>query len=258
MQNSNQTNNSGIGDKVYEIDILKLIKAVLNHLWIIFLCGVIMGAASFGYTYALVTPTYEASAKLYVNNTSVSLGSSSFNISTSSLSAAQELVNTYIVILQTRSTLNQIIDYSGVQNLSTSALSKMISAEQVNSTEIFEITVTSTDPVLSEKLANAIAKVLPDRIAEIVDGSSVRVVDYAIIPSARSSPDYTKNTLIGIMFGIMASAAVVVLLDIFDTSIREESYLTQAYNYPVLAVIPDINDSKQNSHYYRNYYKKKD
>ena len=247
MQNSN--------DNVMEIDLLGIIKVLFQKLWIIILCGVIAGAAMFGYTYALVDPTYEASAKLYVNNSSLSLGSSSFSISTSTISAAQELVSTYIVILETRTTLNEIIEYANVQNLSAASLKKMISADAVDSTEIFEVTVTSNDPVLSERLANAVAKVLPDRIAEIVDGSSVKIVDYAITPTQRSSPNYTNNALIGIIIGMLLSAAVIVVLEIFDTSIKEEGYLTQAYDVPVLAVIPDIGAEKSNS-YYSNYYKK--
>lgn len=247
MQNSN--------DNVIEIDLLKLIKVLFQKLWIIVLCGVIAGSAAFGYTYGFVDPTYQASAKLYVNNSSLSLGSTSFSISTSTISAAQELVSTYIVILETRTTLNEIIEYANVQNLSAESLKNMISASAVDSTEIFEVTVTSNDPVLSERLANSIAKVLPDRIAEIVDGSSVRIVDYAITPTQRTSPSYTKNTLIGIIFGMFLAAAIIAVLEIFDTSIKDEGYLAQAYDIPVLAVIPDINNTKSDS-YYTNYYKK--
>ena len=69
----------------------------------------------------------------------------------------------------------------------------------MNSTEVFSIEVTSADPQEAEKIANTIAELLPDRIAEIVDGSSVRIVDYAIVPSHKSSPSLSRYTMLGMV-----------------------------------------------------------
>lgn len=236
-------------DEVIEIDILRLAKAVWQKIWAVILAAVIFGAATFGFTYVFIEPTYEARTLLYVNNSNFSVGNTSFNISTSSLSAAQELVNTYIVILKARTSLNEIIDYAKL-NRSYTELQGMISAAPVNSTEIFEVVVTSTDPAESEKIANAIATLLPKRIAEIVDGSSVRVVDYAIVPTSRSGPSYTTNTFIGMIAGIFISVAIIVLKELFDVFVREEQYLNQTYPYPVLAAIPNMRSSKSGSSYY--------
>ncbi len=241
-------------NNVLEIDLLRLIKALLDKLWAIVLCAIIAGGAAFGLTYIFIEPTYQASTQLYVNNNGVSVGNTSFNISTSSLSAAQELVNTYIVILKTRSTLSEIIEESKVEGITVNQLKNMITASPVNSTEIFEIVVESNNPKLSETLANSIAKVLPKRIAEIVDGSSVRIVDYAIAPKVRSGPSYSKFTILGMVIGALLCIVIIVVREIFDSYIREESYLTSAYSVPVLAAIPDVNDSKSKSGYYYSSY----
>ncbi|MBQ2904500.1 MAG: hypothetical protein IJE48_08905 [Clostridia bacterium] len=235
-------------DETIEIDILRLAKAVLQKIWAVILAAIIFGVATFGMTYVFIEPTYEARTLLYVNNSNFSVGNTSFNISTSSLSAAQELVNTYIVILKARTSLNEIIEYAELDR-NYAELQSMISAAPVNSTEIFEVVVTSTDPAESEKIANAIATLLPKRIAEIVDGSSVRVVDYAIIPTSRSGPSYAKNTFIGIILGIFLSVAIIVLKEFFDVFVREEQYLSQTYPYPILAAIPNMKSSKSSSSY---------
>ena len=88
-------------------------------------------------------------------------------------------------------------------------LGEMIEATGVDSTGAFEVTVTSTNPSEAELIANSIASILPDRIAEIVDGTSVRIVDYAIIPSQRSGPNIVKNTAMGILAGAFLAGAVV-------------------------------------------------
>lgn len=239
-------------EEIIEIDIFRLFKAVLQKMWAVILSALIFGASAFCFTYLLIEPTYKASALLYVNNSNFSVGNTSFNISTSSLSAAQELVNTYIVILKARTSLNEIIEYAELDRTYTE-LQDMISAAPVNSTEIFEVVVTSTDPAESEKIANAIATLLPKRIAEIVDGSSVRVVDYAIVPTARSGPSYTKNIFIGIFIGVFFTVVIIVLRELFDVFVREEQYLSQTFPYPVLAAIPNIKNTKSNGHYASEY-----
>lgn len=235
-------------DEFIEIDIIRLLKIVMKKIWAVILSAVIFGAATFGFTYLFIEPTYEARTLLYVNNSSFSVGNTSFNISTSSLSAAQELVNTYIVILKARTSLNEIIEFADLDR-DYLELQDMISAAPVNSTEIFEVVVTSTNPAESEKIANAIATLLPKRIAEIVDGSSVRVVDYAIVPTTRSGPSYAKNSFIGILIGIIISVAIIIMRELFDVFVREEQYITQTYSYPILAAIPNMRNSKSGGYY---------
>ena len=108
---------------------------------------------------------------MYVNNSSISVGSTQVNLS--DLTAAQSLVETYMVILKTRGTLEEVIKEANLP-YDYEQLSGMIEAGAVNSTEVFSISVTSASPEEAEKIANTIAELLPNRIADIVEGSSVR------------------------------------------------------------------------------------
>ncbi|MCR5150279.1 MAG: hypothetical protein K6B52_03525 [Clostridiales bacterium] len=236
-------------DNVREIDLVIILKTLVKKIWLIILSAVVCGSLFFSLVYVAVDPTYTADIELYVNNTDISVGNASFNISSSTLNAAQQLVNTYIVILNSRTTLNEVIEYAGV-NIKPERLKSMITAKAVDSTEIFKINVETTDPALSTVLANAIAKVLPNRIAEIVDGSSVRVVDYAVTPSRRSGPAYTRITVIGVLIGILCSTVTVIVRAVMDNVIHEEAYLSQAYDIPVLASIPDSRETKGSRYYY--------
>lgn len=222
-----------------EIDLMELLKALWHRAWAIALAVVLFGAAALAWTKLMITPLYEASALLYVNNSSFSVGSTSVSISPSELSAAQSLVDTYAVILKTRTTLNSVIRETGV-DYTYEELVDMISAKAVNGTEVFSVTVTSPDPQEAEKLANTIAKILPEKISGIVDGSSVRVVDQAVVPAKKSSPSISKNTMLGMILGFVVSCGVIVLIQLFDTTIRSEDYLIQNYDLPLLAVIPEL------------------
>ncbi len=170
-----------------EIDLGRVLRAVLDRAWVVAIVTVLCAAIAFAGTFFFITPQYEASAKFYVNNSSLSVGDASFSISSGDLSTSRNLVDSYIVILNTRETLNDVIDYAGV-NRSYREVRDMITAAAVNETEIFEVAVTSPNPNEAEQIANAIAYILPKRIGTIIDGTSAKVVEAAVVPSSPSSP----------------------------------------------------------------------
>ena len=133
-------------------------------------------------------------------------------------------------------------------------LEKMKNASAVQGTGIFRVTVESGSPTEAELIANTIARVLPDRIADIVDGSSVRVVDYAIVPAHRSSPSYTKNTAIGVLIGVVLVAGIICLREIMtsgeDVIIHSTDDLAELFpEIPVLAVVPDMRVTSKKGYY---------
>lgn len=242
-----QTDNNEI-----EIDLLHLIKVLWQKAWIIALSLILCGVIAFSYAFFFVTPQYQAKAMMYVNNSSFSVGSTSFSISSSELSAAKTLLDIYVVILNSRTTLEAVISEAGL-DYTYKELGEMVSAGAVNGTEVFEIVATSSDPAEAEVIVDTITDILPDRISEIVDGSSVRIVDTAILPTERSSPSYSRFAVIGMLLGFVASCGVIIVLDLLDNTLRDEDYLMEKYQLPVLAAVPDMNNTKKNeaySHYY--------
>lgn len=233
-----------------EIDLVELFVALCKKAWVIAIVTILVGAIVGAYAFFFVTPKYKASAMMYVNNNSVSVAGASFDLS--DLNAAKSLVNTYMVILNSRNVLNDVIGKSGV-DYSYKELKSMISAAPVDSTEVFEVVVTSTNPEEAELIANSICAVLPQKIASIVESSSVRIVDSAVLPEKKSSPNVTMYALVGMLAGFAVSCAIVIILKLRDNSITSEDYLINNYKYPVLAVIPDLDDNHQKGKYYYSY-----
>ena len=151
-----------------EIDLLEVAGELWRHFWVIVLSMIVFGAAAFSYANFLITPLYHSEAKVYVNNSNLSVGSTS--ISLTDLNAAQSLVDTYIVILKSRPTLEDVIEKANV-SYTYEQLESMISASSVDGTEVFSIVVEDADPEEACMLANTIVEVLPDHISDIVDGS---------------------------------------------------------------------------------------
>lgn len=233
-----------------EIDLLRILQALWRKAWAILLAATVFGGAFFGGSVMLVEPLYKAESLMYVNSSNISVGGTKVSISQSELTAAKTLVDTYIVILNTRTTLEAVIEQSGVP-YSYEQLRGMIKASAVNDTEIFSIEVTSPNPAEAALLANTIAEILPGKIASIVEGSSARIVDYAIAPKSQASPNPVKYALIGAVLGCLMVCGIVVVAELMDDLVHDPDYLTETYNIPVLAVIPDLLSNKRGNAYYR-------
>lgn len=234
---------------VLEVDIKRVFTAVWKRAWMICLSAILCGVLALLITLNFITPMYQSTAMFYVNNGAISVGDASFSLSSGDITAAKSLVDTYIVILNSRACLNDVIDYSDL-DCSYEELKGMIKAASVNETEVFQVVVTSSDPAEAETIANAIAYILPKRISSIVEGTSANIVDYAVEAASPSSPNRASNTILGFLIGGALSTLVIAIREIFDITIRTEEDLTQCVKHPILATVPDMTASSKSGGYY--------
>ena len=223
----------------YTIDLLHIAKTLWKRFWIIALAGLLAAVMGFSIARFLIKPQYSSAIMLYVNNSSVSLGNTSFSISSSEISAAQSLVKTYIVMLRNRTTLEAVIDKTNLP-YDYETIYGMVEASAVNDTEVMRVKVTCDDPYEAAKIVNAIAEVLPMRIAEIIEGSSMEVVDSGVPILQKVSPSFTKFTAVGFVLGVLISVLSISLGALMDNTIHDEEYVLRTYDYPILAKIPDL------------------
>ncbi len=240
-----------------EIDLFKLLKALWRKAWIIVLCAILGGAASFAFAYKTLKTDYVSSALLYVNSNSLSVGSAKVSITSGDIRTTNSLMETYSIILTSRNTLEEIIAETGLP-YTYEQLSGMISSEPVADTAIFKITVTANDPDLSAHIANSILEVLPEKISTVVEGSSVQIVDYAVPGTPKVNRSLMKTAVMGALIGVVLSGSVVVLMYLLDTKIRGEDFLLDTYkDIPILAMVPDLTQNSKGGYYgYKKSYTK--
>ena len=227
-----------------EVDLLQLLRVLLKRAWIIALAA--LACAGIGYLISryLITPKYQARASFYVDNRGIMQSGGQF--SSSDITAARNLADTYIVLLQGRSVLTKAIERSHTE-YTYDELRSMMSVSAVNNTEIFEVVITSESPGEAFILTNAIADVLPGEISDMIDGSTVKVVDYPVVPNTASSPDTGRNTVIGAALGIILSGVLIIIFTLSDNTIRDEDHLIETYDIPVLAAIPSLLGRRSNN-----------
>lgn len=251
----NQVQTQNQGQNVYEIDLLQMVKDVLKRWYVIAIAAIIGGLIALTYTIYFITPKYTASIMMYINNSSSSTSGTGQWLSYSDISTARSLVETYVVILTSRSTLERVVQESSV-NYSAEELKNMLSVSIQDETEIISVKVTHPDPYLAARIANTIAKVLPEEINKIITSSNAKVVDEASIPTTHSYPSHKKNIIIGLLVGILVGVALVLVYEFLTDEIKSEEWLEKNYggDIPILAIIPDLNDKSTYSYNrYRKY-----
>ena len=220
-----------------EIDLKELLAALFHRLWLILLCALVTGLAAYIYTANFITPLYRASVTLYVNNLSARAAQDVEYVSAGNLATSQQLVNTYVNIIKSRTVLEKVVEKMELK-VSADTIRGMMTAQSVGETEIFEIYISHPKPDMAAKIANAIAEVAPSEIANIVEGSSAKVIDYAVEPQSRYTPSFRENTFLGCCVGAGLAVAAIVLSTMLDTRIKSESELEQLFNLPILGTIP--------------------
>ena len=231
-------------DGSYTIDLWELLKVLWKKILLILICGALGAVLFFGYTRIFVKPTYRASITMYVNNRATE-GTQA--LSSSDLTAAARLVSTYAAIIQSDQVMEEVANAQGL-SIKPAAMRSKISTQAINNTEVFYVYVRDTSAQRAAQIANGIADIAPGIIAEIVEGSSAKVVDRASVPTARYSPNYSRNAILGGLLGALLAAAVVIVLHLMDDTIRGAADF-ERWDYPLLAMIPDLEAADEKSGY---------
>ncbi|MBO5837521.1 MAG: hypothetical protein J6Q92_06475 [Oscillospiraceae bacterium] len=243
--------NNNERDQGLELDISRVFTVLWRRIWVILLAGVLMAAAAFGYAWLMVSPVYEASAKIYVRNV---YDANNGAYSQAQIDGAKELAQTYMVLLDSRPVWEQVQQKTGLE-YSEDQLRGMVGVNAINETEVFQIVVRAYDYKHAAMIATALTDVLPGILSDVVEGGSVRVVEYPVEDPKPVGPSYAKYMMLGAVMGVFLSAAVIILLDLMDNYIDTESYLTNKYeDIPLLAVIPCDDNGKYGYHKSKGYY----
>ena len=244
------------------INILEVLKDFLHKWWIVLIASVVGACALFIYTFFTTEQKYTATAKMYVNNSSVSSSISDVldsvqSISSGNLQASRTLVSSYAVIMKTHLILDDVLNTAETEEEYTyDQLVNMISVGAVNNTEVCYISITCANSNDAKLLANTTLHVFKDQIGGIINGSSAKIVDYAV-ETTPVSRGFTKMALIGFAVGFVLSLVVIFLVDFYiSDTFQDSDALKQCLpdDIPVLSVIPDTDTSNTGKYgYYKKY-----
>lgn len=175
-------------------------------------------------------PIYCAKATFAVNvtNSGARTGASY------SVSLAKQLSETFPYIFSS-DVLNNLIR----QDLDLEEIPATIMAEPVGETNLFEISVYSRTPQMSYQVLRSAIENYP-RVADFVIGNTtLSLISEPVIPEESTNTiSYSRELVKGVLFGIVASLAVMVVSTLTKSTVRDSDDLKSMLNLRCLGNVP--------------------
>jgi len=159
--------NSSEGQDSLSLDFRQYLSLFWQWAWLFVIVAIVAGSVSY-YISSRMLPFYQSSTTMLVNEAPATQA----NDYTSVLMSKQ-LTSTYAQMMIKDPILSQVIKEVGIGN-SINDLKEWISVGVIRDTQLIQVTVTTTDPQFSAKIANAIVKVFAEQIQAIQIGRFVQ------------------------------------------------------------------------------------
>ncbi|WP_214708985.1 MULTISPECIES: YveK family protein [unclassified Exiguobacterium] len=181
----------------------------------------------------VISPTYEASTQVLV----APKESQNNMIDSGQIQSSVTLVNTYRVIIQSPAILEQVQE--NVMGAPDN-IANLITVNSEQNSQVINIKVQHTNPVLATDIANEISDVFSKEVPELMSVDNVKVLSNASVPMLPVKPNVLMNTAVATILGLMIGVAIAFLKVVLDRRIKTEQDVENILELPVLGSIPVI------------------
>lgn len=232
------------------ISLAEIMETIKKRIAMIILITLGASALSGIVSYFFLTPIYQASSQVLVNQTS---NEKQGSLTTGQIRANLNIINTYQVIIKSPYVLDKVTQQIDT-NLTSGQLSHKLTVSAKENSQVLKIAVKNEDPAQAVQLANTIAHVFQDEIISLMNVDNVTILSSAELSEHPSpiSPNPKLNMAIAFVIGLMISIGLAFLLEYLDTSIKTERDVEELLGLPVLGSVAEMSDKEVHSLSTRN------
>ncbi|MCF7623655.1 MULTISPECIES: YveK family protein [Bacillaceae] len=220
---------------------IKDVFQTLQKRWkLITLLTLIAALISGAISYFLLTPVYESSTQILVNQ-----NQSKNQIDTNQIQSNIDMINTYSVIIKSPAILEKVIDDLELEQ-SVDQLSQKITINSQENSQVFSLTVQDSNPSKAVEIANAVSGTFQKEIKDIMNVDNVSILSKAEVKENPTpvKPSPLLNIAIAVVVGLMAGIGLAFLLEYMDNTIRDEKDIETLLDLPLLGSIQNISQHK--------------
>lgn len=220
-------------------DINRFSKVFWNSkLYIIFILLLSLAIGYF-YSYYYVTPMYQSFATVVlVQNENLEQDSST--ITQTDINLNKNLLSTYTNIAKSDTVLVQVIKDLSL-NMAPTELKKLVTVQAVNNTQVFKIGVVNEDNKMAALITNHLLEVFSKEVKSLYNMNNIYIMDSAEVVNTPYNIHHIKDIAIFVILGFILSCVLVLIIYIFDTTIKYEKDIENYANLNVLSTIPIYN-----------------
>ncbi len=195
----------------------------------------------------VVTPKYSATAQMFVNASTGTVGDSAAN-AYAGVAAVEQRMSSYTQIVDDYQVLAPVVQKLHLP-YSWETLKSKVSASSPTATELLNITATDANAVRATNIANAVATRLAAYIKTIETTANSQspvtasIANPAFPPSKPSSPKTTLYLIAAALVGAAIGIALAFIRDSIDSSVKSTDDLRERFRVPALAAIPFDRDT---------------
>lgn len=226
------------------ISLQNIFQILKKRLWIIIATttGAILLSAII--TFFVITPQYEASTQILVNQSQ----NENEELTSSDLQSSRELISTYNVIITSPVILQTVIQETDFQG-SVEDLRSKISVEAEEDSQVVTVTMEDENPQKAVNLVNTLGQTFEGEISNIMNVDNVSILAQADLSDSNSpvSPQPLLNLTIALMIGVVLGLGLILLLEFLDKSIKNEQDIERELDIPILGIVPIMDEREFNS-----------
>lgn len=219
-----------------EIDLKDLFNYFKSKLILIIGITLLFVVVGFVYGNFIKTPEYKSYTTILLTK------ESGQTITSTDITLNRNLVDTYSEIIKSKNVLGTVIKRLKLDT-SYEALSKSVSVEAINDTEIIKVTVVNENKKVAKDTANEIADVFSEKVVKLYDISNLGIIDDAELAKNPYNINVLKDTILFTLIGIVLSFALVFVLYYFDTTIKTVADV-EKIGLPVIGAVPTVGGKK--------------
>ncbi|MEG1255945.1 Wzz/FepE/Etk N-terminal domain-containing protein [Clostridium sp.] len=185
------------------------------------------------FTFFLIKPQYETSAKVFIGKEQ----GSKEEYSTNDVQMYQQLLKTYSELIKTKDLTKAAIDSSSIDITPVEVLKKL-TVVTVADTQIIEIKYRSKSPDEALKMINSIINEFVQLSVKLVPNGNVQVLESATFPEKSVVPNKILNLCVGILLGLMVGIGLSFSLEFLDNTYKTREQVERELGIPVIGQIP--------------------
>lgn len=224
------------------ISLQELFQTIRKRILLIFSITVLAAVLSGVISYYYITPIYESTTQLLINQESTETLSGVRDIQTD-----LQLINTYNVIIKSSAILDLVIDELAIEKMTTELLTKKITVSSAGESQVVTITVQDEDQFMARDIANTTATIFKREITELMNINNVSILTEAKASDGQVpvKPQPLLNIAIAMVVGLMLSIGLAFLLGYLDNTIKSEQDIEKLFSLPVIGSISSMDKKEQ-------------
>lgn len=236
MENTSMNTNN---NEEIEIDLRELFGVLISHWVIILAVGIICAVAAGVFTKLCITPMYQSTTKIYMlsKGTGSSGSVSEALTSITDMQMGSQIITDFQAMITCDPIMEKVIDNLEL-DVKNEELAAQISTNNPKDTRILELTVTDADPFIAKEIANEVADVSIEYIAEVMGVEPSTVFQQAKVAETKSSPSTSKNVMIAFVLGIVLVCTIIIVRYLLDDTIQSQEDVEKYLGINTLGLIP--------------------